>query len=667
MQAAGQSREMKQSEQTLLLEQDQTGVETRLNHRGSLNTAICVLIGLVFAAAMWHFGFINRLNTSFFVLGTNQSHVAGTNKSHSDGAIGVVKQRQASCCLVDNSMIYRGGQASCCLVENSTIYLGGDDLAPPIRGVKSEAACCALCQTNSECTGWSFGKVHLKPYGGLCFLKHQEKFSRVQDHNFISGLPDSEDTLSFQIKAMKAQLCLTATRAGPVMMPCIGDGDIAGPAAEADEDAYLDTHSGRWRARLRSGKQAESDPMTEVVGIPKSPNSTQLWRLSRSLGLIRSSVGNLCLTAAPSNKDGAPVTLNTCDPKGTGGQDPANHAHASQGWFFDGLSGLLIHEHSNMCIDMEDPLANVSLLKMGVCHREEPKYTFAMWDSKYLQTRATLEAMRAVLSTPLSPTSIFCWSLVMPVGYEPQLVQAQYAKRIGIFSCDEWAIYSDRPGLIPGIRNGIVKQDMACPYGGEFNTAMNRQVFFNVWHQMMKDGRWRHHTWTIKLDPDTVINLSVLRSVLGGLFHLTTNHSNHRGVFLNNCWKGLHGPIEVLSSNAVNVFHENFLYCNSTLRGELPGQEDVALELCLKKLHVYEYLETRLLAEANCQVSGWDTCIPGYASYHPWKEFNWYANCTLWAEGLLPRPTTTTTTTMPSPNTAAESNAMAIEANLAMQ
>merc|ERR1711990_853207 len=97
--------------------------------------------------------------------------------------------------------------------------------------------------------------------------------------------------------------------------------------------------------------------------------------------------------------------------------------------------------------------------------------------------------------------------------------------------------------------------DLSCDKGGEFKTILNTDVFLNVWKRLISDGNFKRHDWSVKVDADSVFFPARLRALVAG-FTETPN-----GVYLNNCKFGLHGPVEVLSKNAVQSWGNGMETC----------------------------------------------------------------------------------------------------------
>jgi len=98
------------------------------------------------------------------------------------------------------------------------------------------------------------------------------------------------------------------------------------------------------------------------------------------------------------------------------------------------------------------------------------------------------------------------------------------------------------------------------------------------------------------------------------------------GTFLNNCGYGLHGPLEVLSRKAIEVYGKGVHHCKQ------PPQEDVYLQQCMLRLGVLQVNHFNLLAEAHCSFEDWAKCSSDHVSFHPFKEWRDYEHCVHVAE-----------------------------------
>jgi hypothetical protein len=217
----------------------------------------------------------------------------------------------------------------------------------------------------------------------------------------------------------------------------------------------------------------------------------------------------------------------------------------------------------------------------------------------------------------------------MPSGYELQLLQLQYQRRVSIFACDSYSVYSNRVvEIAEGLQTGVVNSDLTCTYGGEFYTALNVEIFMAVWVQVVAEARFVSYAWTVKVDPDCVFLPDRLRQ------KLANHHEDPRGVYLNNCKFGLHGPIEVFSRNAAITWARGSAQCmqhfNQQCSGPCAWGEDLFIDQCLwKVLGVKRVDDMSLLVEDHCQPpANWNSCTDQtYAAYHPFKAADAYSNC----------------------------------------
>mmetsp|Transcript_69870 Transcript_69870/g.227374 ORF Transcript_69870/g.227374 Transcript_69870/m.227374 type:complete len:894 (+) Transcript_69870:150-2831(+) len=120
----------------------------------------------------------------------------------------------------------------------------------------------------------------------------------------------------------------------------------------------------------------------------------------------------------------------------------------------------------------------------------------------HLQTTAT------TTTKPL-PISLYCYALMLPFGYEPNLLAAQKQKKVGMFMCDEWTIFSNSTRLLDTgepspVEVELLDFSLAVPYGGKWHTALNTPVFNKIWRKVRDMRRYLEHDWVVKADPDTV-------------------------------------------------------------------------------------------------------------------------------------------------------------------
>jgi hypothetical protein len=233
-------------------------------------------------------------------------------------------------------------------------------------------------------------------------------------------------------------------------------------------------------------------------------------------------------------------------------------------------------------------------------------------------------------NVPEPGKSLFCFSLVLPDSYEVSLMLAQWEKSTGIFMCDEYATYSNKVFTVaPGVMTDYVNSDLKCGKGGEFMTALNNDIFLAVWDTVLNGERYKVHDWTVKVDPDAVFLPDRLRTIVG-------EHPDYAGgTYINNCDYGLHGPLEVFSRTAVEVWKNGKASCTAFFTSQCSGDckwgEDMFIDQCLQHLKVYRVDDNRILTEDHCKPPpNWQSCQTGNkqtAAFHPFKDVASYEQC----------------------------------------
>jgi len=238
-------------------------------------------------------------------------------------------------------------------------------------------------------------------------------------------------------------------------------------------------------------------------------------------------------------------------------------------------------------------------------------------------TQATRSTKGPVPQATLQPT-LFCFSLMLPWGYEPGLLRMQLQRGQSIFACDATEVYSSKQIDLGGLITVDLGIDLHCPLGGVFHTVMNTPIFLEVWKRIIEAGRFRQYQWTVKADPDAVFFPKRLRHILKGD---QAKAAVDKGIFLNNCGFGLHGPLEVVSNRALEAYGEGSSTCKR------PPQEDVYLQRCLNQLGVTQVNHFNLLAEDHCAFKDWEECSSGHVAFHPFKKVEDYERCLDAVEG----------------------------------
>jgi len=291
----------------------------------------------------------------------------------------------------------------------------------------------------------------------------------------------------------------------------------------------------------------------------------------------------------------------------------------------NGASGMLQWSHGgSKCLDVEDGMVESgNIIVLGDC---------VYWPKKPSQQFSAQEAPKPKGGKDkVTHPSLYCLSLMLPWTYEVDMMRSHIKRGVGIFQCDEWAVFSNKTvelkdGVYSDVMNGTLKAEI----GGQFKTALNTPVFRRFWQAVIADGRVWKYDWTIKVDPDCVFFPHRLKEMLKNEYK--PHGQPGVAVWLNNCQLGLHGPIEVFSKQAIGAYKDGNGTCDEI--AEKHGQEDVFMRYCFEKLKVPKIDAFNLLLESEwaCNErpsasSGMPPCYDRQVAFHPFKSVESYFNC----------------------------------------
>jgi len=241
-------------------------------------------------------------------------------------------------------------------------------------------------------------------------------------------------------------------------------------------------------------------------------------------------------------------------------------------------------------------------------------------------------------------TSMFCFSIVLPSDIP--LVQYQFQQKVSIFSCEDAAVFTNRTfdfpgGLATSVHVGILDRDIGCRHGDGSDWTFNSWLVIALWRAVVEHGRWQFHDWTVKVDTSAVFFPTRLGFLLG----------RHQGTsYLTSSAVGVHGPVQVLSRDAVAVLAEDYA---KSWDGMSPARclaeeqllewgnctRDSFLDVCLSKVllsssrTVDGYLSCDVAN--NClEATG---CNDNRASFHPHQTVEDYGKCMRTSMGVAGR------------------------------
>lgn len=196
-------------------------------------------------------------------------------------------------------------------------------------------------------------------------------------------------------------------------------------------------------------------------------------------------------------------------------------------------------------------------------------------------------------------------------------------KGLGIFACDEYAVYSDTS--IPlGAGLSAITFVPASVGKSKDGTAGNALLFMNVWAAVRNDFRSKNLDWTVKVDPDAVLLPDRLRQ------HISKH--NTKSVYIKNCgaynapgWPKLFGALEVFSRRAMAAYFTGAQKCKTELQWYTWG-EDLYMERCMDHLGVGNVADLKLASDGACIHE--PNCGDGWAAtFHPFKSWDTWYDC----------------------------------------
>lgn len=246
---------------------------------------------------------------------------------------------------------------------------------------------------------------------------------------------------------------------------------------------------------------------------------------------------------------------------------------------------------------------------------------------------------------------LFCTALCMASSYEVDLLRAQYAQgKLGLFGCNHWAVYSNSSIVLspdseyPFAMATVIYGSLAAKLvpgllPSDPWTVSNTDVFLRFWSKVAMHQNALVADFTVKVDPDTVWIPGRLRAMLLMDKAPLNQPDPPKGLYLNDCHFGMHGPIEVLSRNALLNYKSQVHQC---IKGEpaTHGQEDWYLRNCFELLGVAKVNAYNLLFEGqwSCDElpSSGDPegppCFAPQVAFHPFKDAGSWLHCHLEAE-----------------------------------
>lgn len=239
-------------------------------------------------------------------------------------------------------------------------------------------------------------------------------------------------------------------------------------------------------------------------------------------------------------------------------------------------------------------------------------------------------------------TSLFCFTVVPPHGYQASLLPEQRFFSVGLFGCDGHTVISNVSaielfgGIVPaGIDVSVIDDSFEELNPELHNGVMKASAFIKVWAKLLKDGMISRYDWTVKLEVDTVFIPAFLEYRLHGRCSLESCKPVYLKSSSLTSTQSSRGAIEVLSKTAVMYFVANGWSCESRMDASQMSESEY-LTTCLASLMIPSETEPKLLLDGGA------VCDADHAAFRPLKTWTSYLDC-LYQAGQTP----TTSTAMP--------------------
>lgn len=212
-----------------------------------------------------------------------------------------------------------------------------------------------------------------------------------------------------------------------------------------------------------------------------------------------------------------------------------------------------------------------------------------------------------------SGVTLFCLMAVLPGSYEERLVRAAREKNASVFACDASAIFDSWHSA-----RGDSGADLG-KFGEAWSSVVNTDVFVNVWEQTMKDGRYKKHDWTVKVDPDSVFFPDRLKAKLRAL-HAPKGWP----IYIKNTVRdfGFLGACEVFSKEAMKKYFSYYHECFRTISAH--SGEDGFMKGCMDMVGAGYMLSVDVL---NTPAHDGPCSDPQRVTFHPRKDAEGWNSC----------------------------------------
>jgi hypothetical protein len=190
--------------------------------------------------------------------------------------------------------------------------------------------------------------------------------------------------------------------------------------------------------------------------------------------------------------------------------------------------------------------------------------------------------------------------------HELELLQEQYKRKVSIFSCNYYDVFSDVLAQVgdgyPTIQVHDVENNFHSVKRKKVGTWVNTGIFKQVWKSIKGRSALQEVNWVVKVDADAVFVPQRLRNVLAN------QPVSWQGVYVENCEGveyGFFGNLEVFSKKAFNLLLDNIDSCSEKIdwvKGTKWGPigEDLFAQMCMDYQGVTKVQNFGITTDGTC-------------------------------------------------------------------
>jgi len=203
-----------------------------------------------------------------------------------------------------------------------------------------------------------------------------------------------------------------------------------------------------------------------------------------------------------------------------------------------------------------------------------------------------------VLESTKPARSLFCFSVctinsgARKPSTEKELLTQQFARKVSIFACDAYEVYSDEEVSLGAgfFTKKVVDVDNEFHFARRKTTGawVNTGTFIQVWKAIDREKKYMNYDWVVKVDVDAVFVADRLRDRIQWM------PRTMGGTIIQNCQYvdyGFFGSLEVYSHTAFSIILANLDTCRATIAWKKgikngkygPMGEDLFAEICAAK------------------------------------------------------------------------------------